>query len=107
MGGVLRIQIVAGRNFQRFRTREIYALTGHDKAVAANVLDAYRSADTYFGVRIFGSVGSLRAGGGIRGQLDLGALYLALLSHQDDGVVLQVVDANRTGQCKGTGRLFL
>ena len=97
MGSVLRIQLVVGRNFQRLLTREIYTLTDHDQAVAAYVLDAYRSSDTYFCVRIFGTVGSFRAGSCIRGQLDFGAGHLTLLPQHYNGIVLQGVDAYRTG----------
>ena len=97
MGGVLQVHGVFRRNFQRLRTREIYALTDHDQAVAADVLDAYRSSDTYFCVRIFGTVGSFRAGSCIRGQLDFGAGHLTLLPQHYNGIVLQGVDAYRTG----------
>ena len=107
LDAVLYVQGVVCRSAQGLSSRNFHAFSCHDQAVAADVLDAYRSANAYFGVRVFRAVGSLRAGSGIGSQLDRGAFHLALLSQQDDGVVLQCIDAHSTGQRKGAGRLFL
>ena len=107
LGGILHFHLVACRSCQRLRPRKLHAFSGHDKAVATDVLDAYRSPDAYFVVRFFGAVGSRRTGGSIRGQRYGRSCNLTVLSQKHNGIVLQGVNAHRAGQRKRRGRLFL
>ena len=70
-------------------------------------MEAHRAADAYFAVFLRRTVGSLRAGGGVGGQLDGGAVHFALLPQEDNGVVFQCVDAYGAVQRHGGGRVLV